>query len=107
MSSRHSGTEGDLAEVVRSDNTTRVRRPTKCKVVLLNDDYSTMDFVVHILETTFQKSPSEAVQTMLKVHNEGRAVCGYYTHQVAEAKVGEVHSQARMAGFPLRCIIEK
>lgn len=106
MSTDRSGSHGDVADAVKVDDTIRVRRPSKVKVLLLNDDYTTMEFVVYVLETIFHKLPAEAVQIMMKVHNEGRGLCGYYSFQVAEAKVATVHAEARSQGFPLRCVIE-
>lgn len=85
----------------------RVKRPKKYKVLLLNDDYTTMDFVVMILEVVFRRSPSESVQIMLQVHNKGQGVCGVYPKQIAEAKIEAVHRKARDEGFPLKCIMEE
>jgi len=82
-------------------------RPPLYKVILYNDDYTTMDFVVQVLETVFNKSPSEAVQIMLTVHKKGIGVCGIYTAEVAETKVATVHSMARQHGFPLKCSMEE
>ncbi|RME60482.1 MAG: ATP-dependent Clp protease adapter ClpS [Candidatus Dadabacteria bacterium] len=84
-----------------------LREPKKFKVILLNDDYTTMEFVVDILEKVFNKSPSEATKIMLKVHNEGQAVCGIYPKEIAEAKVETVHRLARKEGFPLMCTMEE
>lgn len=75
--------------------------------MLLNDDYTTMDFVVSVLETVFMKSPAEAVQIMLKVHRQGQGLCGVFSKQIAEAKVEVVHQRAREAGYPLRCVMEE
>lgn len=86
---------------------TRTRTPKQYRVILLNDDYTTMDFVVSILETIFFKSPAEAVQIMLKVHSVGKGVCGMYEKQIAETKVLQVHERARAAGYPLRCVMEE
>ena len=85
----------------------KTEHPKLYKVVLLNDDYTTMDFVVSILETIFKKSPAEAVQIMLHVHNRGQGVCGLFAKQIAEAKVVQVHDRARAAGFPLRCVMDE
>jgi len=85
----------------------RTKRPPRFNVVLLNDDYTTMDFVVEILEDVFRRSPAEAVQVMLRVHEEGRGVAGTYPLDVAETKVLAVHERARRAGFPLRAGLEE
>jgi ATP-dependent Clp protease adaptor protein ClpS len=90
-----------------SKEKTTVDRPKLFKVVLLNDDYTSMDFVVSILESIFKKGPAEAVQIMLQVHNNGRGVCGVYPRQIAEAKVQLVHARAQADGFPLRCVMEE
>lgn len=85
----------------------RTKTPKLYKVVILNDDFTSMEFVVHILETVFMKSPSEAVQIMLHVHKSGRGVAGIFTKQIAEAKIEIVHQQAKNEGFPLRCVLEE
>lgn len=85
----------------------KTQRPKLYRVILLNDDYTTMDFVVAILESIFKKSPAEAVQIMLHVHQRGQGVCGLYPRQIAETKVAQVHTRARGAGFPLRCSLEE
>lgn len=76
------------------------------KVLLYNDDYTTMEFVVGILKTVFNKSLPEATQIMFNVHNSGIGVAGIYTAQIAETKVETVHGMARADGFPLRCGME-
>ena len=81
--------------------------PKLYKVVLLNDDYTTMEFVVHVLETVFQKSPAEAYQIMMLVYVIGRGIAGVYPWEVAETKVETVTSMARHAEFPLRAQIEE
>jgi ATP-dependent Clp protease adaptor protein ClpS len=83
------------------------KRPRLFHVVLVNDDYTTMEFVVHVLETVFDKGPAEAYRIMMEVHAQGRGVCGAYTYEVAETKVGTVHEMARTEGFPLRAGIEE
>ena len=84
----------------------RIKEPALYRVVLHNDDYTTMDFVVDILETIFQKGPAEAYGIMMAIHLEGRGVAGIYPHEVAETKVESVHERARSHGFPLRASLE-
>ncbi len=86
---------------------TVTKRPELFHVVLLNDDYTTMEFVVHVLEGVFEKGPAEAHRIMMEVHIRGRGVCGAYTWEVAETKVATVHDLARAEGFPLRAGIEE
>lgn len=86
---------------------TRTKTPKQYKVILLNDDYTTMEFVVFVLEGVFMKSPSEAIQIMLQVHKSGRGVAGIFSKQIAEAKIDRVHSEARKEGFPLKCVMEE
>ena len=85
---------------------TKKQEPTLYKVVLLNDDYSTMAFVVHVLETLFQKSPAEAFRITMLVHTQGRGIAGVYPLEIAETKVDALATMARAEGFPLRAIIE-
>ena len=84
----------------------RVQRPRLYQVLLHNDDYTTKDFVVHILRTFFQKSVSEAQEIMLKIHNGGVGTCGIYTHEIAEAKTFKVTREAKKYGHPLLCTYE-
>ena len=85
----------------------KTKEPDQHQVVLLNDDYTTMDFVMEVLETVFHKSPAEAYRIMLMVHTQGRGVCGVYTWEVAETKAEAVVGLARQAGFPLRAVVEE
>lgn len=85
----------------------KTKGPDRHQVVLLNDDYTTMDFVMEVLETIFLKSPAEAYRIMLMVHTQGRGVCGVYTWEVAETKAEAVVTLARGAGFPLRAVVEE
>ncbi len=82
------------------------QEPTLYKVVLLNDDYTTMEFVVSVLETVFDKSPAEAFRIMMHVHQQGRGIAGVYPWDVAETKTETVTSLAREAGYPLRAVTE-
>ena len=101
---REQGSSG--VEAVQK-NKQKTKKPNLYKVILLNDDYTSMDFVVSILETIFSKSPSEAVQIMLQVHNNGKGMCGIFSKQIAETKINLVHERARAEGFPLRCSMEE
>lgn len=84
-----------------------IREPSLYKALLHNDDYTSMEFVVVILENIFGKSTSVATKIMLDVHQEGVGVAGIYTREICETKVELVHHLARKNGFPLRCSIEK
>ena len=77
------------------------------KVILFNDDYTTMDFVIEVLQRFFEINRERALQIMLKVHNEGSAVCGIYSRDVAETKVVQVSKFAKQHGHPLRCSMEE
>lgn len=85
----------------------RTQKPKMYRVILLNDDFTTMEFVVLILEGIFLKSPAEATQIMLQVHKNGKGVAGIFSKQIAEAKIDQVHQRARNEGFPLRCEMEE
>ena len=96
-----------MASKVKTKSKVEVQEPKKYKVFLLNDDYTTMDFVVDILCDVFHKSYEEAVQIMLKVHKEGKGLCGVYTYEIAETKVDQVHRLARAHQFPLKATMEE
>lgn len=85
----------------------KLQPPKLYKVILLNDDYSTMEFVVEVLQKFFAMGKERATQVMLKVHNEGSAVCGVYPKDTAETKVDQVTNFAMEKGHPLRCILEE
>ena len=82
------------------------KRPELYKVLLLNDDYTTMEFVVEVLETIFNKQPAEAFRIMMMVHTQGRGLCGVYPFEIAETKVESVIATARDHGFPLKAAME-
>ncbi len=86
---------------------TRLERPPFYKVVLLNDDYTPMDFVVKVLENIFNKDEGEAVRIMLEVHNKGAGLCGVFTRDVAETKIDQTLYLARQHEHPLQCVMEK
>jgi len=85
----------------------RVKEPDLYRVILHNDDYTSMEFVVEVLETVFHRGPAEAYRIMMKVHTEGRGVAGVYTHEVAETKVEKVLDLAQANGFPLMASVEE
>lgn len=85
----------------------KLKRPSFYKVVLLNDDFTPMDFVVEILMQIFRKTHEEAVEIMYQVHNKGVAIVGRYTRDVAETKIDQVMHQARQNDYPLQCTMEK
>ncbi len=84
-----------------------VRKTPLFRVLLHNDDYTTMPFVVEILETIFHKSPAEAHRIMMLVHTRGHGVCGVYSFEIAETKVDLVHQRARESEFPLKASLEE
>jgi ATP-dependent Clp protease adaptor protein ClpS len=95
-------TDGETLERTRQET----KKPELFKVLLLNDDYTTMDFVVEVLESIFHKTPAEAFRIMMAVHTQGKGLCGVYPHEVAETKVDTVMERARENGFPLRAAME-
>ena len=103
MAGRQDQTDGAVKERV----VPKKQDPTLYNVVLLNDDYSTMDFVIHVLEDVFQKSPAEAYRIMMQVHVQGRGLAGVYPFEIAETKAATVAFMARDAGFPLRAAVEE
>jgi ATP-dependent Clp protease adaptor protein ClpS len=103
VADRQDQTDGAVKERVDS----KKQDPTQYKVVLLNDDYTPMEFVIHVLETIFQKSPAEAFRIMMQVHLNGSGVAGIYPWEVAETKADKVISLASEAGHPLKATIEE
>jgi len=97
----------EIEESADSITEEEVKEPSMYKVLLHNDDYTTMDFVVAILMGVFNKSMEESILIMMSVHRQGIGICGLYTFEVAETKMNSVHALAREKGFPLRCSIEK
>ena len=96
-----------LQEKTRSTEKEALQEPPLYRVLLHNDDYTTMDFVVMILQTVFGKDSEEATRIMLNVHHQGIGLAGVYTREVAETKVATVHRLARRHQFPLKCTLEK
>ncbi len=95
--------EGGVAEKSRI----RVERPPRFKVILFNDDYTPMEFVVSLLESVFGKSPAESNQLMLRIHRSGSGIAGVYVLEVAETRVATVHRLAEERGYPLRAAAEE
>ncbi len=96
-------THGELGVLTR----VKTSKPSMYKVLLLNDDYTPMDFVVHILEKFFNKNTQEATEIMMQVHKRGAGLCGVFTYEVAEAKVTQVIDYSRKNEHPLQCSMEK
>ena len=105
MAGRGSDPEGETGVVLKER--VQTKRPPLYGVYLLNDDYTPMDFVVMILEKYFQKDHVAATDIMLKVHKEGRALCGIYPYEIAETKVTLVVEEARQNGHPLQAVMER
>lgn len=103
MAGRERQTDGQVLEKTRP----KVKKPDLFKVLLHNDDYTTMQFVIEVLEEVFGKSPAEAFRIMMHVHTRGHGICGSYPYEVAETKVSLVHDRANHAGFPLRASMEE
>lgn len=97
--------DGDLG--IATKTRVRTKKPSMYRVLILNDDYTPMEFVVLILERFFNKSREQATRIMLHVHQKGVGVCGVYTYEVAETKVAQVMDMARRNEHPLQCTMEK
>jgi len=97
---------GGEDSVVLERRTQRTQPPQMFQVVLLNDDFTPMEFVVFIIQEFFSKDRATATQIMLKIHLEGKGICGVYTRDVASTKVEQVLQSARVAGHPLQCVSE-
>ena len=103
---KHKGLDGDTAVVTQKKAAVKVKRPKLYKVLLHNDDFTTMEFVVMILQGIFGHSETEATAIMLHIHRHGVGVGGIYPYSVAEAKVAEVMAEAEKAEYPLLCTME-
>jgi ATP-dependent Clp protease adaptor protein ClpS len=103
MADQAPGTGSEVLE--RSE--TKAVEPPMWKVLLLNDDYTPMEFVVNLLESVFDKSPAEAYRIMMRVHLTGRGLCGVYPFDIAETRVAKTEEIAQSAGFPLKAVMEQ
>ena len=97
-------TEKDSGVLIKERS--KLKRPDLYKVILLNDNHTTMEFVIIILQEVFKKEVSEAMRIMLQVHHQGSGICGVFTKEIAEAKCQIVRQRAAAEGFPLRCVME-
>ena len=97
----------DIDHGVITETEKKTKQPPLYKVLLHNDDYTTMEFVVYILQTVFHHDATKATQVMLHVHRQGTGVAGVYTHEVAEAKVSHAEGLAQKQQFPLKCSMEE
>lgn len=107
MHSDGEGNEAGRGTAVITRTKTKTKKPSLYRVLILNDDYTPMEFVVHVLERFFQKDREAATRIMLHVHNHGVGECGVYTFEVAETKVSQVMDFARQNQHPLQCVMEK
>jgi len=100
--------EGDMGTaVIVAPSKPKTKKPPMYSVILLNDDYTPMEFVVSVLERFFNKDPITSTRIMLEVHTKGKGVCGIYTHDIANTKVNQVNQFARQNQHPLMCDLEK
>ena len=97
----------DNEVLIKKSTKKKLKKPSLYKVVMLNDDYTPMDFVVYLLKTFFHMNTNKASKIMLEVHNKGAGICGVFTLEVAETKILKVIDTSRMNGFPLMCTLEK
>jgi ATP-dependent Clp protease adaptor protein ClpS len=104
---RRDGGGGDNRTGLATKTRPKTKKPSLYKVLLLNDDYTPMEFVVHVLEKYFSKGKEEATRIMLHVHHKGVGICGVFPYEVAETKVTQVMDYSRQNGHPLQCTMEK
>ncbi len=99
--------DSDYDEDVLTESETRLEKPPLYKVVLHNDDFTTMEFVVIVLQTIFMRSDAEAFQVMLRVHNEGIGIAGIYSYEIANMKAEKAMNLAQTQEYPLLCTVEE
>ena len=107
MSEKKDKNEDRFQSSVLTKAKPKTKKPSMYKVLMLNDDYTPMDFVVHVLQKFFKKAEPEALKIMLQVHQRGVGVCGIYNFEIAESKIRQVVNYARRHEHPLQCTIEK
>ncbi|WP_020401253.1 ATP-dependent Clp protease adapter ClpS [Kordiimonas gwangyangensis] len=107
MPDKDQGGNGGSGTGLLTRSETKTKKPSMYKVLLLNDDYTPMEFVVHILQRFFRMNVEQATEVMLHVHQRGVGICGVFTYEVAETKVNQVLSFARQHEHPLQCTLEK
>lgn len=107
FSSPPAGTEREGQSHLLLKTRTKTKKPNMYKVLLLNDDFTPMEFVVHILERFFGKTKTDAMEIMMNVHQKGVGICGVYTYEIAETKVSQVIDFSRSNEHPLQCTMEK
>ncbi len=98
--------DDDQESGIKTIDRQKVKRPPRFKVLMHNDDYTTMEFVIYILEKIFKKNKIEAEAIMLKIHHDGVGLCGVFTYEIAETKMAQVHKLAKENGHPLKCSLE-
>jgi len=107
MNSMNGQLSNEGQAVSQEERIVEPKEPEEYRVLLLNDDFTTMEFVVSVLMTIFHKSLQEANKIMIDVHRKGRGIVGDYCYDIAATKINQVHLLARQMGFPLRCTMEK
>jgi ATP-dependent Clp protease adaptor protein ClpS len=107
MSNEHDQDWHDESQLAVAPSKPALKQPPKYRVLMLNDDYTPMDFVIEVLESLFSMATDNATRIMMQVHTEGQAPCGIYTFEIAEAKVEQANSYAQSHGHPLQCTMEE
>lgn len=111
VSSSEKGADADTATLEKTNEKTKsaphTQTPPMYRVLLMNDDFTPMDFVIHILQKFFNKQAEEATKIMLEVHHKGAGICGTFSHEIAETKVHLVNTYSKQNRFPLKCTMEK
>ena len=101
------GDSGGSGTATITESKSRTKTPPMYRVILINDDFTPMDFVIHVLQKFFSKDITEATKIMLEIHNKGSGMCGVFTYEIAETKVYQVNQYSRQNKHPLKCVMEK